>query len=182
MHEPGHPPRAATAVSLRAVHLGLATALVALTSGALIYLAWRSRSLLAFDIVDAVGAGGAVTALRAAAAGVDPPGWVCFALPDGLWTFAWVIAALSVWRGRVTPWVALVPGVAVTSELLQAAHLLRGTFDVLDLVAYVTGALAGFAAGNAVLHGGSIGDRPPPTSSARVLAALVRVLPRPRRR
>lgn len=106
-----------------------------------IYVLFRSRQHLGFVVADAAGLGTVVDGLRACVAGVTPPEWVRFSLPDGLWTASYILFTDHVFRMeplRVrTVWVSVIPLVGVVSEMMQMAGWMPGVFDVMDMVAYV---------------------------------------------
>ena len=106
--------------------------------GAAIYLLWRSPVLRVFDWVRAVGLGSPLDAARDAVKHVPLPDLVLYVLPDVLWTYALTAFMAHVWRDRLGPqaWPWLATGVVIGSggEVLQAAGILPGTFDWLDLV------------------------------------------------
>ncbi|MCP4803933.1 MAG: hypothetical protein GY913_14570 [Proteobacteria bacterium] len=119
--------------------------------GAGIYLLWRSPVLRVFGWVRAVGLGDVLGSLREAVAGWPVPDVVLYVLPDMLWTYALTAFMAHVWRDRMGPGalVWLSSGVVIGSggELLQAAGILPGTFDWLDLVGCAAaGLLSGFLA------------------------------------
>lgn len=120
---------------------------VPLVIGAAIYLLWRERNLLMFAWVDAAGLGPGLDAARSATAsfGARLPAWVRYSLPNGLWIFALNAALLRIWRGGHPLfrglWLALALALGTGAELLQAAGLLPGTFDLTDLTVGVTAAV-----------------------------------------
>lgn len=119
--------------------------------GAAIYLLWRSPALRVFGWVRAVGLGEGLDALRAEVAGLPVPDLVLYVLPDMLWTYALTAFMASVWAGRrgwgAAVWCSLGVVIGSGGEVLQAAGMLPGTFDWLDLVGCAAaGVLSGFLA------------------------------------
>lgn len=107
--------------------------------GAAIYILFRQDTLLAFRWIDCVGLGDAVRASRSAVAGVHPPNWVRFVLPDGLWCWSATAWFWIIWR-RINLWTLLPVALAVGAEFGQLTPLVPGTFDPHDIIAYAAGA------------------------------------------
>ncbi len=105
-----------------------------------IYLLFRSRGHLGFIVLDYMGMGAAVDAVRALVDGIKVPEFVRFCLPDGLWTLSYILFSDSVNRHeskmKRLAWISVVPLLGVVSELMQLVQLLPGTFDVADLACY----------------------------------------------
>ncbi len=115
--------------------------------GGLIYLAFRSESLLMFSWVRNVGIESLVEHLRVMMRPYCPSSeWILFSLPDGLWVLSYVILMAAVWRFQIREhWImiGLIPTIAICSELLQALGMFPGTFDVSDLLTYIGSLLVG---------------------------------------
>ena len=116
------------------------TVVMMLVLGGLLYLLFRPRTLLLFHVADAMGLSSVITRCRSAVEGITLPDWMIYCLPNALWAGAYVLLADSVLKGRslrlrllVT---AVIPGLGILSEVMQAFRLLPGTFDGWDLVAY----------------------------------------------
>jgi hypothetical protein len=66
---------------------------------------------------------------------------VLYNVPDGLWLYALLQGLRNVWRSELfsvgLPWLIIVITGAVCSEFLQYFHLIPGTFDLLDIAAYL---------------------------------------------
>lgn len=71
------------------------------------------------------------------------PKWMLFSLPDGLWIFSYVCAMVYIWNFKIhlqsICWIAIIPCIAIASEIGQATDLVPGTFDPLDLFFYFSG-------------------------------------------
>ena len=122
----------------------------AVVLGGLIYVSYGSKSLLVFRWVSFLGCRSDCMALRQFARtrlGVHHD-WILYNLPDGLWVFAGVLSLGLLWAGRtgVESWLwRLSPLViAATAEFGQGLHIVPGTFDWLDMTAYVVGAASAF--------------------------------------
>lgn len=101
-----------------------------------------------FDAIDSLGLGDVVDGARRVALGVTVPQSIAFSGPAFLYACAATFVFASVWRERAgfarVAWIVAIPVVSLLSEVLQLADVLPGTFDVLDLVAYASGAVAGW--------------------------------------
>jgi hypothetical protein len=68
--------------------------------------------------------------------------WVKYNLPAGLWLFAYMFVLDAVWgkdKNCVSMYFLYVlPLLAVASEFMQFVGLLPGTFDIMDLVSYIS--------------------------------------------
>lgn len=112
---------------------------IPLLLGGAIYLLARPRGLLMFDWVGTLGLDAALGWAREASRPLASraPSWLLFSGPDALWAYAFAALMRGLWRDRLhaesAPWLALGPLLAIGSELGQAAHLVPGTFDWVDL-------------------------------------------------
>lgn len=117
------------------------TIMMMLMLGGLVYLLFRPRTLLLFHVADAMGLSPFITQLRSGVEGIVLPNWVVNCLPDALWAGAYVLLVDCVMRGRPVKLrlllAAVIPVLGVVSEALQACGWLSGTFDWLDIVAYM---------------------------------------------
>jgi hypothetical protein len=119
--------------------------LVALTIGGLIYIRYRSESLLMFDWFQNLGLSDSIDDFRSNGGMHNMYGWIKYNLPAGLWLFAYMFVIDAVWgkdKNRVSMYFLYVlPLLAVASEFMQFVGLLPGTFDVMDLLSYVSAIL-----------------------------------------
>lgn len=121
----------------------LILSLVTLFFGGGLYLMCRSEHLVMFDWCKAIGIYPLIQQLR-------PQGhfdsWVIYSLPDGLWLFSYIILTGAIWafdmRKSLLCSVPLIV-IAIGSELLQLPHIIRGTFDIIDLLCYIAGSVGG---------------------------------------
>ena len=111
-----------------------------LICGCAIYLLFRSRSLYIYHWCCALGLSGMIDSFRGIVQDWDVPDLIRFSLPDGIYCAAYILIVNAIWhqdRGLQKYIVILLaPIVAISSELLQSLNLVRGTFDVFDLVCY----------------------------------------------
>ena len=66
--------------------------------------------------------------------------WIRYSLPDGLYCAAYILIIDAIWKkdNCLIKYIiiSLVPIVTISSELLQYFGLVKGTFDVYDLICY----------------------------------------------
>ncbi len=113
--------------------------------GAVIYSLWRSKRLLVFTWYRWFGLYAPLLTLRANLASVRHflPDFVLYSLPDAFWVYSFTFLMQSVWfrhprsYGR-TIWILLPVSLAVGAELGQLLKVVPGTFDLMDIVGYVT--------------------------------------------
>jgi hypothetical protein len=111
-----------------------------LVAGILIYVLWRSPSLLVFDWLEMIGLQPAAVLVRELAAPFEPsiPPWVLFNLPDGLWTYSMASAVLLTWQNRSgrgwIGWYAAAATLPIAGEIAQMFGLLPGTYEAMDLL------------------------------------------------
>ncbi len=115
--------------------------------GGLIYMTFRSETLIMFDWFHTLGIDGIVSSLRAYGASFLPlPDWIIYSLPDGLWVLSYVLAISALWDFDFrTHWkiIVLIPSIAISSELLQSFGLIHGSFDWMDFLAYCLATIIG---------------------------------------
>lgn len=113
--------------------------------GILIYLFFRTESLKFFSWLKIIGINFLNTNLRKATFQFAKflPDWFLFSLPDGLWIFSYVCLMLYIWKNNISKhnlfWISIIPLIAIFSEIAQIFHLVRGTFDINDLLFYLLG-------------------------------------------
>jgi len=114
-------------------------------AGGLIYVAFRSEHLLMFQWFTAIGLAEPVFRFRKFAGVYRSwvPDTVVFSAPSGLWLLSYSLALSLIWpdrsRRNAVVWVALLYAIVTSSEFLQLAGILPGTFDWVD-IAFCTGA------------------------------------------
>jgi hypothetical protein len=107
--------------------------------GGMTYVLWRPESLTMFSWFSALGGGDVVTEMRNWAAPVSKvlPLWVYLSLPQSLWLFSGCLAIHALWRNsrawQQRCWMVVVFSLALCGEFGQAAGLVPGVFDPLDL-------------------------------------------------
>jgi hypothetical protein len=101
--------------------------------GSLIYVGWRTNSLLVFHWLAFFGIPSNV--FRPSA---DIPAVVLYSLPDGCWVFAGTSWMLMIWK-RLHPWIFSFLGLAVGGEFGQLLDIVPGTFEWNDVFFYTFG-------------------------------------------
>ena len=111
--------------------------------GGLIYLLFRTDSLLMFAWVEQLSLTTLIDRGRAAAAPLRPhlPAFVLFSVPDGVWVFSATAFFARLWHDGPlwmrAGWIGITPAMAIGGELGQIIGVVPGTFDVLDMLAYI---------------------------------------------
>lgn len=110
-----------------------------LVAGSTFYICFRPKTLVMFKWAEAIGAGDAVNYARVATNNLAErlPSWAIHSMPFALYVLSYMLAIESLWEGSRSAmrlmWLAIVPVMAIISELAQAAQLIPGTFDKVDL-------------------------------------------------
>jgi hypothetical protein len=121
-----------------------------LLTGGMIYIFFRADSLRMFSWFDAIEITSAVDLVRMKSMQYSGalPDWLVYSAPDGLWMFSATSLMLVVWRFRISietlAWLSVIPFISIGSEIGQAWHLVKGTFDAVDLAVYSFGAILPF--------------------------------------
>ena len=111
--------------------------------GGLIYILFRTEGLLMFQWAEALSLTDLISRGRAAAAPLLPhvPEFVLFCVPDGVWVFSATAFFARLWHDGPlwmrAVWIGITPAMAIGGELGQIVGLVPGTFDVLDMIAYI---------------------------------------------
>ncbi|HMH23095.1 MAG TPA: hypothetical protein VK563_15025 [Puia sp.] len=59
-------------------------------------------------------------------------------MPDSLWAYAFISSILILWDREINmAWITLVFLISISFELLQYGHIIPGTGDFTDIVAYL---------------------------------------------
>ena len=118
----------------------LLSGIASLLAGAVIYLLFRSKTLLGFELLDRIGMEPWADRIRSYTADVKLPDVVVYSLPGGLWTLGYILVIDRIFgnlsRSTRIVWASVIPLLGVCSEVLQGVGLLPGVFDPWDLVCY----------------------------------------------
>lgn len=111
-----------------------------LVSGCLIYLLLRSKTLCIYHWFCALGASDSIGYARSFVQGWRIPEFIRFSLPDGLYSAAYILLIDAIWNDdrQILKYYVLsvVPIITIISEIMQYFGLVRGTFDIADLLCY----------------------------------------------
>lgn len=123
-----------------AVQQKVVLGILLLACGCAIYLLFRSNTLNIYNWCSALGLTTPIDTLRLWVRNWNIPDFVRFCLPDGLYCAAYILLIDAIWhkdKGIIKNIIIiLVPLVTISSELLQLFGIVRGTFDICDLVCY----------------------------------------------
>lgn len=118
----------------------LISGVASLLAGAVIYLLFRSKNLLGFELLNRIGVGPWADRMRSYTADVRLPDVVVNSLPGGLWALGYILVIDSIFghqsRSTRIVWASVIPLLGLCSEVLQGVGLLPGVFDLWDLVCY----------------------------------------------
>lgn len=111
-----------------------------LTCGCAIYLLFRSKSLNIYQWCMPLGLANIIDSLRHTVQNWDIAAWIKYSLPDGLYCAAYILIIDAIWYDdkRLIEFIiiSLVPLITISNELFQYLGLVKGTYDVKDLVCY----------------------------------------------
>lgn len=113
--------------------------------GGFLYLGYRTERLLMFDWVDNLGLRSTIYQFRLFCTEHPLPSWVYYSLPDGLWLLSYMLFMNIIWSKKEEVqyiiWLYILPVIAIVSEILQIFISEIGTFDIIDLLSYVSAIL-----------------------------------------
>lgn len=117
--------------------------------GGLLYLTFRSESLVMFNWFGRIGLSSEISFLRESCGDISLYSWVKYNLPAALWLFSYMFIIRGIWLNsqrnviyNIFLWG--VPTMAFASELLQFFGAIPGTFDYKDIIAYSAGIIMFF--------------------------------------
>lgn len=123
--------------------LQTAVSFVSLLLGGLIYVFYRTKTLVMFNWFEKMSFIEKINSIRVYTIPFKDrlPGWVLYSLPDGLWLYSFTSSMLLIWNFNITKknvfWIFGLPSIAILSEIAQYFNLLQGIFDYIDLLCYV---------------------------------------------
>lgn len=116
-------------------------AVLLLTIGGLIYIGFRSESLLMFVWYEHIGVYEYISLFREFCSQYEVSEFVRYSLPDGLWLLSYMILIGTIWGNNRCSiyrlYICVIPLTAIILELLQYHFSVLGTFDVLDFLSYI---------------------------------------------
>ncbi len=117
-----------------------------LTLGLAAYVVFRQSDIRLFAWMRWLGLDACIAVVRDASAPLrmHAPRWLTGSLPDAAWAYAFGATLALVWRGSsdrigTRAWLAIGALVTALLELGQAAHIIPGVFDLIDLVTMLLG-------------------------------------------
>lgn len=118
-----------------------AIALIPVLFGGLIYLLYRPKNIILFEVLDKLGDSTAVDIVRSKVEHVHLPDFVVYSLPAGLWTASYLMA-MYLCTKQLNKKMRLslaqpLPISAVILEFMQQFGLCPGIFDICDLLCYI---------------------------------------------
>ena len=126
--------------------------IVCLLIGSMIYVCFRTDTLLMFHWAQIFGLGDDIHTLRDNARPLRHlmPAWANNSLPYAMWVVSCMLAQLAIWHKSKAIyrylWILAAPVLAIASELAQALRVIPGTFDWVDLILLALGAIVGAVA------------------------------------
>ena len=118
-----------------------AIALIPVLFGGLMYLLYRSKSIILFEVLNYLGGSTTVDIVRSKVVHIHLPDFVVYSLPAGLWTASYLMAMYLCTKQlnkKMRLSLALpLPISAVVLEIMQQFGLCPGIFDICDLVCYL---------------------------------------------
>lgn len=124
--------------------------LFTLLSGSLLYILFRTSNLKMFNWFEKLNILSFINTLRDSTTIYTDylPNIILYSLPDGLWLFSYVSLVLFLWKNEIRNenlfWIFIVPIISIFSELGQLIKIVPGTFDLADLVMYLSGTILPF--------------------------------------
>lgn len=113
---------------------------LSLMCGCAIYLLFRSKALYIYIWCKAIGCSPFIDSLRISVQNWPVSDFFRFSMPDGLYCAAYILIMDAIWSNE-NCWqkylfIAVVPVITMSSEVLQYYGLVKGTFDIVDLFCY----------------------------------------------
>ena len=112
-----------------------------LACGCAIYLLFRSKSLNIYQWCSVLGLSNMIDTLRSSAQGWNLSAFMKYSLPDGMYCAAYILMIDAIWhndKGIIKESIiTLVPIISISSEIFQYFGLVKGTYDVYDLICYI---------------------------------------------
>lgn len=111
-----------------------------LMCGCLIYLLFRSENINLYQWCSSIALADSIEQLRNRVCDYQVSEFIRFSLPDGLYCASYILVVDAIWHNEkiIRHWiVALIPAIALFSEIFQYFRVVNGTFDWYDLICYV---------------------------------------------
>ena len=114
-------------------------ALAIFAFGSYIYIAFRPMSLRMFSWFESINVMDTIKMIRLNPMLKTNSSFVIYSLPNGLWAASYILIMDAIWAPSIKTQVifsSIIPIIGISSELLQSAGVLKGTFDIKDLICY----------------------------------------------
>lgn len=122
------------------VIIELIIGILMLVCGGFIYLLFRSKSLNIYIWCSVIGLADYIDFMRNATREWNVADFIRFSLPDGLYCASYILVMDAIWNERSgiikCLIISIVPIITIGSEILQYFGIVKGTFDVYDLICY----------------------------------------------
>lgn len=118
-------------------------AIITLALGGLIYYTYRTDTLIMFNWAYRLGLENFITYIRDFNSASKPSDFIIYCLPNALWATSYLIAidTLVNVEDHKLEWGLFLPIIATILETLQAFNIIPGTFDLLDIICFITPAI-----------------------------------------
>lgn len=113
--------------------------LILLLIGGILYIAFRTKSLLMFKWAECLHLDSHVEIIRLYATKYNPSYFIKYCLPNTLWAISYMLmtdALVNKNKYKIW-WILSLPFIAMFFEILQIWHIIPGTFDIWDLFCLV---------------------------------------------
>jgi len=126
-------------ITMRKKIIEIIAAILLLIIGGLIYLTFRTKSLVMFSWVEAIRLDGFVDALRENKTTFKIPYFIKYCLPNALWTLSYILMVDAIIRkdNNKLFWTIVLPIIASVLEIFQIWKIIPGTFDIADLLCFL---------------------------------------------
>lgn len=121
--------------------LWILLSMVCITIGGLIYLAFRTRTLVMFHFIPNDLIMKLNHVYEYSCANFQIPNFIIYNLPTSLWTISYIILMQLILENNVGLnrflWIYLLPILLCFTEIFQLSSFIPGTFDMLDICSYI---------------------------------------------
>ena len=107
--------------------------------GSYIYIVFRPMTLHMFSWFERISVLDTIEMIRLNPLLKTNSNFVIYSLPNGLWAASYILIMDAIWAPSIKTQIffsSIIPIVGILSELLQSAGILKGTFDIKDLICY----------------------------------------------
>lgn len=117
-------------------------AYILLFIGSMIYLSFRSTTLLLFEWCRFLGLDCYINFFRSFVCKIQPSNFIIYNLPGGMWLLSYMLLINVIWaneKGNIYYRLFLysLPIITLYSEVAQLFSFVPGTFDILDIICYL---------------------------------------------